>query len=701
MTTVTIDRSPPWAVVRTRVDVGALAVVATVVVGCLLEVGFALANPEQLPWYRVVSLGYTAAASLVILVVARAVMRHDPRHPVGWLLGTISVSAALSVVTNGWTVWELPGSLALTWVMWCVPGTVALAAALMLTPTGHPVSPRWRWLLTACAVLAVVAVVAAALSPWPYPPYPNDTYFAQNPLALEALDDVGALGDAFAFPLVVIGFVSLVVRFRRAEGVERDQLKLIAFAGVAVVAVMASAALLALTGDLDSTDDDVGEFLIGDAIFILGVTSLAAAIGLGIVRYRLYGLDRLMSRTLAYLSIAMVLGAGYVAVVVVTTQQVATGGSIAVTALAAGLAAAVAQPLRADVEAWLERRIFQSRATTSDVMDGFARELAATPTSTNVLRRIAEAAHTLTGARAARVEFIGHDEKRLTSTVGDRHVDDWHRPIRLYEGPVLLGELFVSAGDVGPSSRTALDQLMSVSTAAMATLRLQHELDALYAATQAGNRELAASRRRLIDAAEREREELRLLVHEQVAPDVAHLRRALTAAAHGGATPPRADDLVEAANRIASTVRSIARGVLPSVLTDHGLVAAVRADLRRVDADVVFEVDPALGSGRLATEVETVAYLCCHAVLCDADRSLANSVAVRIELDGDVVRMDAQHRGSRRRTECADATLTIARDRVLSLGGVAAIVAADDTVGLHAELPIASPAAAASPGTLG
>ena len=465
----------------------------------------------------------------------------------------------------------------------------------MLTPTGHPVSPRWRWLLTVCAVLAVVAVVAAALSPWPYPPYPNDTYFAQNPLALEALDDVGALGDAFAFPLVVIGFVSLVVRFRRAEGVERDQLKLIAFAGVAVVAVMASAALLALTGDLDSTDDDVGEFLIGDAIFILGVTSLAAAIGLGIVRYRLYGLDRLMSRTLAYLSIAIVLGAGYVAIVVVTTQRVATGGSIAVTALAAGLAAAIAQPLRANVEAWLERRIFQSRATSSDVMDGFARELAATPTSTNVLRRIAEAAQTLTGARAARVEFIGHDGERLTSIVGERNVDDWHPAIRLHEGPVLLGELFVSAGDVGPSSRTALDQLTSVSTAAMATLRLQHELDALYAATQAGNRELAASRRRLIDAAEREREELRLLVREQVAPDVAHLRRALTAAANGGATPPRADDLVEAANRIASTVRSIARGVLPSVLTDHGLVAAVRADLRRVDADVVFEVDPRVG----------------------------------------------------------------------------------------------------------
>ena len=127
MTTVTIDRSPPWAVVRTRVDVGALAVVATVVVGCLLEVGFAIANPEQLPWYRVVSLGYAAVASLVILVVARAVMRHDPRHPVGWLLGMISVSAALAVVTNGWTVWELPGSLALTWVDWCVPGIGFLA----------------------------------------------------------------------------------------------------------------------------------------------------------------------------------------------------------------------------------------------------------------------------------------------------------------------------------------------------------------------------------------------------------------------------------------------------------------------------------------------------------------------------------------------------------------------------------------------
>ncbi len=110
MTTVILDRSPPRTVVPTRVDVGALAVVAMVVVGCLLEVAFAIGNPDLLPWYRVVSFGYGAVASLVILVVARAVMRHDPRHPVGWLLGVISVSAALGVVTNGWTVWGLPGA---------------------------------------------------------------------------------------------------------------------------------------------------------------------------------------------------------------------------------------------------------------------------------------------------------------------------------------------------------------------------------------------------------------------------------------------------------------------------------------------------------------------------------------------------------------------------------------------------------------
>jgi signal transduction histidine kinase len=287
----------------------------------------------------------------------------------------------------------------------------------------------------------------------------------------------------------------------------------------------------------------------------------------------------------------------------------------------------------------------------------------------------------------------------LTSTVGDRHVDDWDPAIHLHEGPVPLGELFVSAGDVGPSSRTAFEQLTSVSTAAMATLRLQRELDQLYATMQAANRELAASRRRLIDAAQREHEEMRLLVREQVEPDVAHLRQALTTAPHDGATPARTDDLVDAANRIASTIRSIARGVLPSVLSDHGLVAAVRADLRRVDADVVFEVDPRLESERLATEVETVAYLCCRAVLRDADRSLANSIAVRIGRDDDVVRIDAQHRGRRRPTERAGTALTTARDRVHSLGGVAAIIAADETVGLHAELPITQPAVVASPGT--
>jgi hypothetical protein len=158
---------------------------------------------------------------------------------------------------------------------------------LLLTPIGKLPSPRWRWWARVAAAAPVVGLVSLTLGPFREP-----GQAVANPLAVGAL--AGPLrvvrGVAFAVAglAIPVGAWSLVVRFRRARGVERQQLRWLAVAAVAVA--VAALATQALTG----SEVDLG-WLAGVCLAVLPL-----AIGAAILRYRLYDLDRIISRTLAY-----------------------------------------------------------------------------------------------------------------------------------------------------------------------------------------------------------------------------------------------------------------------------------------------------------------------------------------------------------------------------------------------------------------
>ena len=314
-----------------------------------------------------------AAASAVTVGAVLASRR--PRHPVGWLLLAFALSANASGVAEAYADYGLlarPGTLpAARYVALYLPATVVTALAclgfvLLLTPTGSLPSPRWRWWAWLAAAAPVVSVLAITLAPRPFDqPYQA----AENPLDLSGLG--GALlviyQTAFAVTnlAVVVAAASLVVRFRRARGTERQQLRWVALA--AALASLGSVVVLAAVA-------------VGSSPVLLGwvagvyVAILPLAIGAAILRYRLYDLDRIISRTLAYGLLTVLLGGGYAGVVLGLGQLLGQDSSLVV-AGATLVVWALFQPARRRVQAVVDRRFNRRHYDATKTIEAFSTRL--------------------------------------------------------------------------------------------------------------------------------------------------------------------------------------------------------------------------------------------------------------------------------------------------------------------------------------
>jgi hypothetical protein len=240
-----------------------------------------------------------------------------PRHPVGWLLLALGLSLNLSGVASAYADYGLlarPGAVpAARSVALYLPATVVVALAtlgfvLLLTPTGSLPSPGWRRWARAAAAAPAVCVLAVMAAPRSFDqPYFDQPYQGgQNPLDLSGLGGPLLVIYQLAFAVtnlaVVVGAVSLVVRFRRARGGERQQLRWVALA--AALAALGSLAVVAASA-------------MGASPLLLGwvagvyVAILPVAIGAAILRYWLYDLDRIISRAVAYAVLTVLLGGCY------------------------------------------------------------------------------------------------------------------------------------------------------------------------------------------------------------------------------------------------------------------------------------------------------------------------------------------------------------------------------------------------------
>jgi hypothetical protein len=264
-----------------------------------------------------------------------------PRHPVGWLLlalGLWFIYGYASWVLLAWRGAPPAVGLALLDAnVMVIPALIGFV--LLLTPTGSLPSPRWRWWARVAATVPLLGLVSLGLSP-----FREVDPAVANPLAV----------DALAGPL-------LVVRYRRAGGVERQQLRWLMVAAVPVVAAVATLVAQALTGN----EVDLG-WLVGVCLAVLTL-----AIGAAILRYRLYDLDRILSRTLSYGLLTVLLGGGYVGVVLGLGQLLGRDSSLVV----AGATLAVAtvfQPARRRIQRLVDRRFNRRRYDAAQTIERFS-----------------------------------------------------------------------------------------------------------------------------------------------------------------------------------------------------------------------------------------------------------------------------------------------------------------------------------------
>ena len=322
---------------------------------------------------------FVNALVVIDATVGAIVVTYQPDNPVGWLLCLSGVSVSTSSFASQYAIYallarpdSLPAGEAMAWIAaWQLPVIIGLQVSyLLLFPTGRLPSGRWRWLAGLIVAFVVVGVILSAFSP--------DAYLGsldpiRNPLGIEGFTYFWAALLYTVSPVLYVAVaLSVFVRMRRAVGVERQQIKWFAYAA----AIFAMAIVLNVTTLAIDAPRWVGWANL--VIFSVAGTTIPIAIGIAILRYRLYDIDLLINRTLVYGSLTATLVAAYFAGIVVLQQLfvVLTGERSTLAVVASTLLiAALFNPLRRRIQSFIDRRFYRSKYDARKTLEAFSVKL--------------------------------------------------------------------------------------------------------------------------------------------------------------------------------------------------------------------------------------------------------------------------------------------------------------------------------------
>ncbi len=315
--------------------------------------------------------------------VGAFVASRRPENPIGWILCAVGLSNLLWAFASKYAIYalitregSLPGAEIMAWLGmgWIASLGWGLMATFLplLFPTGRLTSPRWRPVAWLTAIVLTLAILTQAIAPGPMT---EETPTITNPVGIDSVAAivpvVENVGTALVMAVVLASLASLVVRFRRSRGVERQQLKWFAY----------SAALLAISIMLGFLSNFVpvlefGPY--GSALQILGVSSIPLAVAMAILRYRLYDIDLLINRTLVYGPLTVLLASTYLGGVVglQSVFRALTGQESTLAVVASTLAiAALFNPLRRRVQAFVDRRFYRRKYDARKTLESFSAKL--------------------------------------------------------------------------------------------------------------------------------------------------------------------------------------------------------------------------------------------------------------------------------------------------------------------------------------
>jgi hypothetical protein len=297
-----------------------------------------------------------------------------PANPYGWLWAAYGLGWAVVGFTNAYAIYVSASGAGMPWassIAWVgrvafVPLLGLTVLILLLFPDGRPPSRRWRWVTRAIGVAVVVTTIAGGLLP------ADKGDPIGNPLAVqgsieELADTIVNVGITALFLAILLSAVSLLLRFRRARGLQRQQLKWLAFGG----GFLAAYILLDMISQ-------VPPGLVDALIEALTFSALYVGVGMAVLRYRLYDIDRLINRTLVYGLLTALLAGVYAGAVLVLGQVFGGVAGDPPSWAVAGATLAVAalfQPARRRIQALVDRRFNRRKYDAVTTVEAFSTRL--------------------------------------------------------------------------------------------------------------------------------------------------------------------------------------------------------------------------------------------------------------------------------------------------------------------------------------
>jgi signal transduction histidine kinase len=639
------------------------------------------------------SVGWALIGALIVF--------YRPANRIGWLSLWIGSGLAFSYFILSYTPCSLavgetlPPLPALTWLGYSLGALTTLVPLFvllpMLFPTGHFLSLRWAW--AAWVGIGVVTVLGIGLGLQPDFSLDNGygaNFDQLNPLGVEGLPawwQPGLRNSAISLLLVLcfVSIASLVVRFRRSAGEERQQMKWLTYFLATVVMVQLVA--FELVGSLfyPSLFDTVWYELIILVVFV----GFPIVIGVAILKHRLYDIDLLLNRTLVYGTLTVLLVALYALIVSALGALFHNENNFVASLLAAGVIAVLFQPARLRLQRLTNRWLFGARDDPAEVLTRMTNQMESADSSATLLTGLVATIATSLKLPYVAV-WIGMEAGGApTAEIGNRPKDVETMP--LLHQQETIGRLEVAPRSMGETLAPADRQLLLAVARLVATTARTVQL----------TDEVQEARVRTVAAREEERRRLRRDLHDSLGPMLASQGLKLAAARQLLHTDPEVaerllDDVLQQGETTVADVRRLVYALRPPTLDELGLVEAIHeyVDGVSVGSETRFTLYAPERSPEIPAAIEVAAFRILQEALANVLRHARAKTCTVTLMIGSAVELVVEDDGVGLPTESRIGIgLLSMRERAAEVGGSCSIKnAAEGGVIVNVSLPLGNSA---------
>ncbi|MDP8927061.1 MAG: histidine kinase [Actinomycetota bacterium] len=544
------------------------------------------------------------------------------RNPIGWILLALAAWWTTSGFVEVWL--EATGNARLAQIAewqshwtWAPVVLVPVTLILLLFPDGRLPTPRWRPIAWA-AILGISGFTLGMA----FDQYLGGAEeYGTNPYHVPLLSALAAPSSILLVGALIGSVASVLVRYRRSRGLERQQFRWLAYSAAAAIVTIATVAVVEATAP-----GTLGP--VSDVAILLAIMLIPVSIGIAVLRYRLYDIDLVISKTVVFAGLAGFITAVYVGIVVGVGSLIGAGEepNLGLSIVATAVVAVAFQPVRERLIRVANRLVYGRRATPYDVLSRFSAQVGETVATEQTLEHMARLLAEGTGAARTQVWLKVGQRMRSAASWPEDAVPDL-APLVNADGslpefaevdlavPVshdnqLLGALTVmkKRGEpiTTPTERSLVEDLAGQAGLVLRNVGLTAEL-------RQRLEELRDSRRRLVEAQDGERRRLERDLHDGAQQQLVSLKIKLglarRLAERDGATQASQllDQLDEETDEAVAALRELAHGIYPPLLAAEGLAGALQARAAKAPVPVTVAAD---GVGRFSQEVEAAVYCC-------------------------------------------------------------------------------------------